>query len=155
MIPFPGKPFLQAKSHRAQTKGAQSAPLPGRVSLHLNTSDSPNCSLKLLEKWQFTQISAGAGESVITRHALTSPDTVSAPGNTHLVSVLTHRATKARSCLYKPNIYESVKAMVRFEDTAELNKCLAWTIMEVSPLKSCAKNRVAHHNSRYSTQTKC
>lgn len=67
----------------------------------------------------------------------------------------THRATKAHGCLYKPSICESVKAIVRFEDMAESNKCLAWTIMEVSPLKSCAKNRLANHNSKYSTQTKC
>lgn len=51
--------------------------------------------------------------------------------------------------------FTSVKAMVRIEDMAELNKCLAWTIMEVSTFKSSAKNRVANHNSRYSTQTKC
>jgi len=135
MIPFPGKAFFQAKSHRAQTKGAQSVALPVRVRLHLSVSDGPNCSLNLLEKGQFTQSSTRAGEPVITRHALTLPDAVSAPGNPSRKCSHTHRATKARGCLHKLDFYESVKAMVRFEGMAELNTRLAQTIMEVSPLK--------------------
>lgn len=156
MIPFPGKAFFQAKIPSCPDKRSTKHSPSGKSETTPQHTREPKLQLETIRK--ATVYPKQHQRGWISYHKACSHVAwycVSSWKHPSSKCSHTHTEQPRHTAACRSLIFMSVKSTVRFEDMAELNKCLAQTIMEVSPLKSCAKNRVANHNSRYSTPTKC